>query len=125
METPWTEARVAALQRLIAEQMPFSQIAKRLRVSRNAAIGKANRLKIVARDASTQSVPAMCAGWRARQRPARGAWEQLAGRPPGLAWPRACTWLGRRPRPTRRRARADGWRLLTNLSCAARRHARN
>jgi hypothetical protein len=55
-ENPWTEARVAALQQLIAQRLSFSQIAKRLGVSRNAAIGKANRVRITARRG-----PAQCA----------------------------------------------------------------
>ena len=47
-DNPWTEARVAELRCLVAEEVPYSQIARQLGVSRNAAIGKANRLNICA-----------------------------------------------------------------------------
>jgi len=45
-DNPWTEARVAELRCLVADQIPYAQIARRLGVSRNAAIGKASLLKI-------------------------------------------------------------------------------
>jgi hypothetical protein len=47
-DNPWTEARVAELRCLVADQVPYAQIARQLGVSRNAAIGKASRLKICA-----------------------------------------------------------------------------
>jgi hypothetical protein len=45
-DNPWTDTRVAELRRLTAEKLPFSRIAARLKVSRNAAIGKAKRLNL-------------------------------------------------------------------------------
>ncbi len=45
-DNPWTEARVAELRCLISQQLSYTTIARRLGVSRNAAIGKAKRLKI-------------------------------------------------------------------------------
>jgi len=47
-DNPWTEAKVAELRCLVAEEVPYSQIARQLGVSRNAAIGKASRLNICA-----------------------------------------------------------------------------
>ena len=45
-DNPWTEARIAELRCLVAGHVPYTQIARQLGVSRNAAIGKASRLKI-------------------------------------------------------------------------------
>ena len=45
-DNPWTEALVAELRCLVGRQVPYSTIARQLGVSRNAAIGKAKRLKI-------------------------------------------------------------------------------
>jgi hypothetical protein len=45
-DNPWTDTRIAELRRLMAEKLSFSRIAARLKVSRNAAIGKAKRLSI-------------------------------------------------------------------------------
>jgi len=45
-DNPWTEALVAELRSLVGQDVPYSAIARRLGVSRNAAIGKAKRLKI-------------------------------------------------------------------------------
>jgi hypothetical protein len=45
-DNPWTEAMVAELRCLLGQQVPYGAIARRLGVSRNAAIGKAKRLKI-------------------------------------------------------------------------------
>jgi len=46
IENPWTDDRIAALRLLVGNGASFSQIAKTLKVSRSAAIGKALRLKI-------------------------------------------------------------------------------
>jgi hypothetical protein len=58
---PWTEALVAELLSLLSRQVPYEAIARRLGVSRNAAIGKAKRLKIVleatAEDRSASTEP--------------------------------------------------------------------
>lgn len=43
---PWTAAMVAELRCLLGQQVPYGAIARRLGISRNAAIGKAKRLKI-------------------------------------------------------------------------------
>jgi hypothetical protein len=45
-DNPWTEAMVAELRCLLGQQVSYATIARRLGVSRNAAIGKAKRLKI-------------------------------------------------------------------------------
>jgi hypothetical protein len=45
-DSPWTEAMVTELRCLLGQQVPYGAIARRLGVSRNAAIGKAKRLKI-------------------------------------------------------------------------------
>ncbi len=45
-DNPWTEALVAELRSLVGQDVPYSAIARQLGVSRNAAIGKAKRLKI-------------------------------------------------------------------------------
>ena len=45
-DNPWTEALVAELRCLVGRHVPYSTIARQLGVSRNAAIGKAKRLKI-------------------------------------------------------------------------------
>jgi hypothetical protein len=45
-DNPWTEALVAELRSLVGQDVPYSMIARQLGVSRNAAIGKAKRLKI-------------------------------------------------------------------------------
>ncbi len=47
-DNPWTTAMVAELRWLLGQQVPYGAIARRLGVSRNAAIGKAKRLKISA-----------------------------------------------------------------------------
>ena len=47
-DNPRTEARVTELRCLVAGHVPYTQIARQLGVSRNAAIGKASRLKICA-----------------------------------------------------------------------------
>jgi len=54
-DNPWTEARVAELRCLVAGHVAYTQIARRLGVSRNAAIGKASRLKICV-SAGTESL---------------------------------------------------------------------
>jgi hypothetical protein len=45
-DNPWTEALVAKLRSLVSQEVPYATIARQLGVSRNAAIGKAKRLKI-------------------------------------------------------------------------------
>ncbi len=45
-DNPWTEAMVAELRSLLSRQVGYGAIAHRLGVSRNAAIGKAKRLRI-------------------------------------------------------------------------------
>ena len=62
-DNPWTEARVAELRCLVSGHVPYTQIARQLGVSRNAAIGKASRLKICV-PAGTESLRT-----NARQRP--------------------------------------------------------
>ena len=49
-DNPWTEALVAELRSLVRRQVSYSVIARRLGISRNAAIGKAKRLKILSTD---------------------------------------------------------------------------
>src|SRR3974390_1983903 len=45
-DNPWTEAMVAELRCLLGQQASYATIARRLGVSRNAAIGKAKGLRI-------------------------------------------------------------------------------
>lgn len=40
----WTEKKIEQLKKLRAEGQPFSEISRRLRMSRSSCIGKANRL---------------------------------------------------------------------------------
>lgn len=63
-DNPWTEALVAELRSLMGQDVPYSAIARQLGVSRNAAIGKAKRLKISPPDvAAAATRPATaCAG---------------------------------------------------------------
>ena len=59
-DNPWTEALVAELRSLVGQDVPYAAIARQLGVSRNAAIGKAKRLKISLPDAAaTATRPAM------------------------------------------------------------------
>ncbi len=54
-DNPWTAARVAELRSLVGRGLPYTAIAQRLGISRNAAIGKAKRLMIgPGRDGTTQ-----------------------------------------------------------------------
>jgi hypothetical protein len=84
---PWTEDMVAELRCLVGQQLSYATIARRLGVSRNAAIGKAKRLKInpvaegVAEDRATQVSPS-CEAITVRIRPdARQALEPCAPPP--------------------------------------------
>ena len=45
-DNPWTEALVAELRSLVGQRVPYGAIARRLGISRIAAIGKAKRLKL-------------------------------------------------------------------------------
>jgi hypothetical protein len=65
-DNPWTEARVAELRCLVAGHVPYGQIARRLGVSRNAAIGKATRLKICPSAETAKSHEPVQAGARLR-----------------------------------------------------------
>jgi hypothetical protein len=73
-DNPWSEDMVAELRCLVAQQLSYATIARRLGVSRNAAIGKAKRLKIhpidadVAADRASQ-VSRPCAATTVRIRP--------------------------------------------------------
>jgi hypothetical protein len=78
-DNPWTEARVAELRCLVAGQVPYTQIARQLGVSRNAAIGKASRLKICAPvEAGSVRTNAGQRSALALIRPA-GSWRSQAG----------------------------------------------
>jgi GcrA cell cycle regulator len=46
IDNPWTAKRVAELRRLMTDGLSFSRIAARLKISRNAVIGKARRLGV-------------------------------------------------------------------------------
>lgn len=50
----WPAEKTAKLKRLHGEGLTFSQIAKRMGKTRNACIGKANRLGLPIRDFKTQ-----------------------------------------------------------------------
>jgi hypothetical protein len=57
-DNPLTEALVAELRSLVGQDVPYSAIARQLGVSRNAAIGKAKRLKISSiREGTTENRP--------------------------------------------------------------------
>lgn len=78
IDNPWTEERVLELRRLIADRLPFSRIAARLKMSRNAVIGKARRLGIAVpakppdRGPNLRSIMS-CLFWRAGPQRAPGA----------------------------------------------------
>jgi GcrA cell cycle regulator len=50
-ESIWTEERIAELARLTAEALPISEIARRMGLSKNAVVGKRNRLGLAIPDA--------------------------------------------------------------------------
>jgi hypothetical protein len=60
-DNPWTEALVAELRSLVGQNVPYSAIAWQLGVSRNAAIGKAKRLKISLPDDAAATTRPACA----------------------------------------------------------------
>ncbi len=84
-DNPWTEARVAELRCLVGQQLSYAAIARRLGVSRNAAIGKAKRLNIGPTGEGAASTPqgdqrgeTIAAGSRVGARPS----EQTISLPP-------------------------------------------
>jgi hypothetical protein len=58
--TQWTPELDATLRQLIAEREPFSTISKRLGVTRNSAIGRANRLGISSPNGTTNNNYRVC-----------------------------------------------------------------
>jgi hypothetical protein len=58
--TQWTPELDATLRQLLAEREPFSTISKRLGVTRNAAIGRANRLGISSPNGTTNNNYRVC-----------------------------------------------------------------
>ena len=57
MENEWTPMRVGALIAFWKEGLPTSEIGQRLRVTKNAVVGKAHRLGLAKRHPSTHEKP--------------------------------------------------------------------
>ena len=81
--TPWNEDRVGALRRLWDEGHTTAEIGRRLRVSKNAVVGKAHRLDLPARPDPI--------GRRGRTRQRLDPLPRPAAKPPGTGRPAACT----------------------------------
>jgi len=85
-DNPWTEALVAELRCLVGQRVSYAAIARQLGVSRNAAIGKANRLRIGAFEDDSVLARARQAGlgsWR-RGVSAQPSWQPAMERLPSL-----------------------------------------
>ena len=79
--TPWNEDRVGALRRLWDEGHATAEIGRRLRVSKNAVVGKAHRLDVPARPDPI--------GRRGRIRQRPDPPPRPAAKPPGTGRPAA------------------------------------
>ncbi len=71
--SPWTEQRVSDLKAMHAEGLSYSQIGNELKVSRNAAIGKANRLGLPPREKKGR--PRVARAYPKHRKPPRVKWQ--------------------------------------------------
>ena len=89
--TPWNEDRVGALRRLWDEGHATAEIGRRLRVSKNAIVGKAHRLDLPARPDPIRRSS------RTKQRPVPSP--PPVAKPPGTGRPAACVANARTAHP--------------------------